>query len=92
MRSLPSVSTELSETAGLLHEAILLMLEEEELRSTERELRSRLAAERSEIGRLRDTIQEMETLYKYRCDIETGRHRIRNVGLLCGTISDMFSA
>jgi len=57
---------ELSETAALLRVAILLKLEEDELTSTARELRSRLAAEREEIGRLRDTIQEMETLYKYR--------------------------
>ena len=50
----------------LVRQLVLLRLEEDELESSGRELRSRLAAERTEIGRLRDTIREMETLYKYR--------------------------
>ena len=64
--AVPSEPTEAEETADLVRQLVLLKLEEDELLTTGRELRSRLAAERSEIGRLKDTIQEMETLYKYR--------------------------
>ena len=63
---------ESEQTAELLRQLILLKLEEDELVSTGRELRSRLAAERSEIGRLKDTIHEMETLYKYRWEGSDG--------------------
>ncbi|XP_043236920.1 ralA-binding protein 1-like [Amphibalanus amphitrite] len=69
--SLTAVSAEPAELVPelvpeLVRQLVLLRLEEDELESSGRELRSRLAAERTEIGRLRDTIREMETLYKYR--------------------------